>query len=95
MTDHRQNELPDPPVSPDCDCTDLDGFMLNVERLMGSELVALSSHEVLERRCSYGAEPGSRGRPRACRTTSGCWLPTPACPCRASASSARRPCAAS
>lgn len=40
-------ELPDPLVSPDCDCTDLDGFMLNVERLMASELVALSTHEVV------------------------------------------------
>jgi len=34
-------------VPADCDCTDLDGFMLNVERLMASELVALSSHEVV------------------------------------------------
>jgi len=31
----------------ECDCTDLDGFMLNVERLMASELVALSTHEVV------------------------------------------------
>jgi hypothetical protein len=38
---------PDPLVPADCDCTDLDGFMLNVERLMASELVALSSHEVI------------------------------------------------
>ncbi len=37
--------LPDPLVPPDCDCTDLDGFMLNVERLMASELVALGTHE--------------------------------------------------
>jgi uncharacterized protein YdaU (DUF1376 family) len=36
-----------PLTAPDCDCTDLDGFMLNVERLMASELVALSSHEVV------------------------------------------------
>lgn len=39
--------LPEPLVPIDCDCTDLDGFMLNVERLMASELVALSSHEVV------------------------------------------------
>lgn len=38
-------ELPAPLTAPDCDCTDLDGFMLNVERLMASELVALSTHE--------------------------------------------------
>ena len=37
-----------PPLTPrECDCTDLDGFMLNVERLMASELVALSSHEIV------------------------------------------------
>lgn len=41
------NELPAPPVAPDVDCTNLDGFMLNVERLMASELVALSTHEVV------------------------------------------------
>lgn len=36
------------PLTPaDCDCSDLDGFMLNVERLMASELVALASHEEL------------------------------------------------
>lgn len=40
-------DLPAPLVPPECDCTDLDGFMLNVERLMASELVALSSHEVV------------------------------------------------
>jgi uncharacterized protein YdaU (DUF1376 family) len=40
-------EHPDPLVTSDVDCTDLDGFMLNVERLMASELVALSSHEVI------------------------------------------------
>lgn len=40
-------DLPPPPVPPECDCTDLDGFMLNVERLMASELVALSGHEVV------------------------------------------------
>lgn len=39
------SELPQPLVPPECDCTDLDGFMLNVERLMASELVALSTHE--------------------------------------------------
>jgi uncharacterized protein YdaU (DUF1376 family) len=38
-------ELPEPLVPPACDCRDLDGFMLNVERLMASELVALSTHE--------------------------------------------------
>lgn len=38
------SELPEPLTPPDCDCTDLDGFMMNVERLMASELVALSSH---------------------------------------------------
>lgn len=41
------NDLPDPLTPADCDCTDLDGFMLNVERLMASELVALSSLEVI------------------------------------------------
>ena len=39
--------LPAPLTPAGCDCTDLDGFMLNVERLMASELVALSSHEVV------------------------------------------------
>lgn len=39
--------LPSPLTAVDCDCTDLDGFMLNTERLMASELVALSSHEVV------------------------------------------------
>ena len=38
---------PQPPIGQEVDCTDLDGFMLNVERLMASELVALSSHEVI------------------------------------------------
>ena len=37
--------LPEPLVYSSCDCTDLDGFMLNVERLMASELVALGTHE--------------------------------------------------
>lgn len=40
-------DLPEPLTPADCDCTNLDGFMLNVERLMASELVALSSHEVI------------------------------------------------
>jgi uncharacterized protein YdaU (DUF1376 family) len=38
---------PAPMVPAEVDCTDLDGFMLNVEKLMASELVALSSHEVI------------------------------------------------
>lgn len=37
----------DPLVPTYCDCRDLDGFMLNVERLMASELVALSSPAVI------------------------------------------------
>lgn len=41
------NDLPKPLTPADCDCTDLDSFMLNVERLMASELVALSSLEVI------------------------------------------------
>lgn len=40
-------DLPEPLTPADCDCRDLDGFMLNVERLMASELVALSSPEVI------------------------------------------------
>ena len=40
-------ELPAPLTHADCDCTDLDGFYLNCERLMSSELVALSSREVI------------------------------------------------
>ena len=40
-------DLPAPLTPADCDCTDLDGFMLNVERLMASELVALATHEVI------------------------------------------------
>ena len=39
--------LPQPPYGLEVDVRDLDGFMLNVERLMASELVALSSHEVI------------------------------------------------
>jgi uncharacterized protein YdaU (DUF1376 family) len=41
------SDVPEPLVPPSCDCRDLDGFMLNVERLMASELVALSTHEVV------------------------------------------------
>lgn len=37
----------DPVVPADVDCTDLDSFMLNVEKLMASELVAISSNEVI------------------------------------------------
>ncbi len=44
MTD---KSLPSPLVAANVDVRDLDGFMLNVERLMASELVALSSHEVV------------------------------------------------
>ena len=40
-----ENTLPDPLVPADCDCTDLDGFMLNTERLMGSEFIAVAQHE--------------------------------------------------
>ena len=47
MAENELRDLPEPLVPADCDCTDLDGFMLNVERLMASELVALSSHEVI------------------------------------------------
>ena len=36
-------ELPEPFAPPDADCRQLDGFMLNVERLLSSELWALSS----------------------------------------------------
>lgn len=35
--------LPEPPVSPDTDIAGLDGFMLNTDKLMASELWALSS----------------------------------------------------
>jgi hypothetical protein len=41
------SDAPEPLTPADCDCTDLDGFMLNVERLMASELVAVSSLEVV------------------------------------------------
>jgi hypothetical protein len=37
--------LPDPPVPLDLDVRDLDGFMLNVERLLASELVAIATPE--------------------------------------------------
>lgn len=39
------NALLPPLVPSDTDCTDLDGFFLNVERLMSSELVALANRE--------------------------------------------------
>lgn len=39
------SELPPPPIPSDVDCRDLDGFMLNAERLMASELWALSNGE--------------------------------------------------
>ncbi len=41
------NEMPAPLVGPDVDCSDLDGFMLNTERLMASELLALNGNEVI------------------------------------------------
>ena len=48
MDDARTDAgLPAPLVPADCDCTDLDGFMLNVERLQSSELVALATPEEL------------------------------------------------
>lgn len=40
-------ELPQPLVAGDVDCTEIDSFLLNAERLMASELVALSSHEII------------------------------------------------
>jgi uncharacterized protein YdaU (DUF1376 family) len=43
MTD----QLPAPLTPEYCDCRDLDGFMLNVERVMASELVAVSSLAVV------------------------------------------------
>jgi len=60
-------DLPAPLVAPDCDCSDLDSFMLNVERLMASELVARM--RLLRPRCSFGAGHGSSHRLRACQTT--------------------------
>lgn len=39
--------LPKPPFGREVDVRDLDGFMLNTERLMASELVAVSSLEVI------------------------------------------------
>jgi hypothetical protein len=41
------DDLPPPPVEPHVDCSDLDGFMLNAERLMSSELLALHGSEML------------------------------------------------
>jgi uncharacterized protein YdaU (DUF1376 family) len=41
------DELPEPLVGPHVDCSDLDSFMLNTERLMASELLALNGNEVL------------------------------------------------
>jgi hypothetical protein len=41
------NDLPAPLVDAHIDCSDLDGFMLNAERLMSSELLALYGNEVL------------------------------------------------
>jgi hypothetical protein len=40
-------ELPAPLVAPDVDCSDLDSFMLNAERLMSSELLALHGNEIV------------------------------------------------
>ena len=40
-------QLPSPLVPADIDVRELPGFMLNTERLMASELVALSSHEAV------------------------------------------------
>ena len=40
-------KLPAPLVGPEVDCSDLDGFMLNAERLMSSELLALHGNEIL------------------------------------------------
>jgi uncharacterized protein YdaU (DUF1376 family) len=40
-------ELPAPLVAPEVDCSDLDGFMLNAERLMSSELLALHGNEIV------------------------------------------------
>jgi len=39
--------LPEPLTGPEIDCTGLSSFMLNTERLLGSELVASFSHEVI------------------------------------------------
>ena len=40
-------EFPAPLVASDVDCSDLDGFMLNAERLMSSELLALHGNDIL------------------------------------------------
>lgn len=45
--DMEEQQLPEPLVPAGTDVRNLDGFFLNVERLMASELVALSSHEVV------------------------------------------------
>ena len=39
--------MTDPLVPAECDCTDLDSFMLNVEKLMASELVAIATNEII------------------------------------------------
>jgi len=41
------SDLPPPLVEAHVDCSDLDGFMLNAERLMSSELLALHGNDVL------------------------------------------------
>ena len=41
------SDLPPPLVEADVDCTDLDGFYLNVERLMSSELLAIHGNEII------------------------------------------------
>lgn len=41
-------DLPDPLTASDCDLRDLDGFMLNVERLLASELWALATGKQLK-----------------------------------------------
>jgi uncharacterized protein YdaU (DUF1376 family) len=41
------SDLPLPLVEANVDCTDLDGFYLNVERLMSSELLALHGNEII------------------------------------------------
>lgn len=43
----RTGELDAPPIPADIDVRNLDEFMLNVERFMASELVAISSHEAI------------------------------------------------
>jgi hypothetical protein len=41
------DDLPPPLVADQVDCSDLDGFMLNAERLMSSELLALHGNEIV------------------------------------------------